>query len=97
MRWSYCNSAWPPEIIVWGVGRLQGRHGQIWHARPPQWRPHQQRAAAASATFYSAKSRQGLGHWGIASRGSPGLTYKMTDLCLLVYKQTSPFINGLFF
>ena len=36
-------------------------------ARPPQWRA----AAAAAAAFYSAKSRQGLGLGGLASRGGP--------------------------
>ena len=65
----------------------------FWQARPP----HQQRAAAASTAFYSAKSRQGLGLGGRASHGSPELTYKMTDLCLVVYQQTCPFINRLFF
>jgi hypothetical protein len=35
-------------------------------ARPPHWRPHQWRATAAAAAFYSAKSRRGL-----ASRGGP--------------------------
>ena len=43
----------------------------FWQARPPQWGPHQRRAAAATAVFYSAKSRQGLGLGGLASRGSP--------------------------
>ena len=40
-------------------------------ARPPQWQPHQRRAAAAGAAFYSTKSRQGLGLGGLASRGGP--------------------------
>ena len=44
----------------------------FWQARPPQWRPHQQRAA----TFYSAKSRQGLGLGGLATRGGPAPEYE---------------------
>ena len=43
----------------------------FWQARPPQWRPHQGRAAVAAAAFYFAKSRQGLSLGGLASRGSP--------------------------
>ena len=38
----------------------------FWQARPPQWQPHQRRAAA--------KSRQGLGLEGMASRGGPALS-----------------------
>ena len=38
---------------------------------PPQWRPHHLRAAAAAATFYFEKFRQGLGLGGLASRGGP--------------------------
>jgi len=34
----------------------------------------QLRAAAATATFYSAKSRQGLGLEVLASRGGPGIS-----------------------
>ena len=39
-------------------------------ARPPQWRPHQQRAAAAALAFYSTKSWQGL-----ASCAGPAIGY----------------------
>jgi hypothetical protein len=49
--------------------QIHGRHAMFWQARPSEWQPHQQRAAAA---FYSAKSRQGLG--GLASRGGLELT-----------------------
>ena len=43
----------------------------FWQARPSQWLPHQRRAAVATAIFYSAKSRQGLGLGGLASHGDP--------------------------
>ena len=43
----------------------------FWQARTPQWQPHQGRAAVAAAAFYFAKSRQGLGRGGLASRGGP--------------------------
>ena len=32
-----------------------------WQTRPPKWRPHHGHAAAAAATFYLPKSRQGTG------------------------------------
>ena len=37
----------------------------FWQARAPQWR--------AATAFYSAKSKQGLGLGGLASRGGPAL------------------------
>ena len=43
----------------------------FWQARPSQWQPHQRRVATAANAFYSAKSRQGLGLGGHASRGRP--------------------------
>ena len=46
--------------------------GIFLQARPPQWWPHQQHAAAAATVFYSAKSKQGLGLGGFASSGGPG-------------------------
>ena len=45
----------------------------FWQARLPQWWPHQGRAAVAAAAFYFAKSRQGLGLGGLASRGGPDI------------------------
>ena len=44
----------------------QGRNGQFFCRQPHQWH-------AAAATFFSAKSRQGLGIGGLAScsRGGP--------------------------
>ena len=54
----------------------------FWQARPSQGRPHQYCATTAAAAFYSAKSRQGLGLWGLASHGGPeyniGLIQKYT-------------------
>ena len=38
----------------------------FWQARPPQWLRNQGHAATAAATFYSEKSRQGLGLGGPA-------------------------------
>ena len=43
----------------------------FWQARPPQCQTHQRHASVAAAAFYSAKSRQGLGLGGLASRGGP--------------------------
>ena len=40
-------------------------------ARPSQWRPHRWHSTVAAATFYSAKSSQGLGLRGLASCGGP--------------------------
>ena len=45
----------------------------FWQARLLQWGPHQQRAVAAGAAFYSAKSRQGLGLGVLASLGGLGV------------------------
>ena len=42
----------------------------FWQANRPQQQAYQQ--CAAAATFYSAKSRQGLGLEGVASLGGPG-------------------------
>jgi hypothetical protein len=40
---------------------LQGHHSQFWQTSPTEWQPHQQCAATAAVSFYSEKSRQGLG------------------------------------
>ena len=45
----------------------------FWQARPPQCQPHQRHASDAAAAFYSAKSRQGLGLGGLASRSGPDI------------------------
>ena len=50
---------------------LRAATTNLQQTRPPQWRSQHQRHAAA---FYSAKSRQGLGLGGLASRGVPGST-----------------------
>ena len=57
----------------------------FFQAKPPQWQPHQRRAATAAATFYSAKYRQGLGLVGLASRGSPGERPESVLLWFLVF------------
>ena len=44
----------------------------FWQARPSQWRPNQRRAVTATAAFYSAKFRQGLGLGALAIGGGPG-------------------------
>ena len=44
---------------------------------PPQWWPNLQRVAAAAAAFYSAKSREGLGLGGLASRGGPVSEFRL--------------------
>ena len=48
--------------------RIRAASTNFWQARPPQWPSHHRRTAAV---FYSAKSRQGLGLGGLASRGGP--------------------------
>ena len=50
---------------------MQGRHGQFLASKDTQWQPHQRCAAAATAAFYSAKSRQGPG---LGCRGGPGMS-----------------------
>ena len=53
---------------------MQGRHDQFLAGKAATWWPHERRRAAdAAAAFYSAKSRQGLGLGGLASRGGPDM------------------------
>ena len=65
--------------IVHGAKHMYSRAAManFWQTRPPQWRPHQWRAAP---TFHSAKSKQGLGLWGLANCGDPVKYYKAWTL-----------------
>ena len=49
----------------------QGRHGQFLAGKAPTVAATQRRATTGAPAFYSAKSRQGLGLGGLASRGGP--------------------------
>ena len=49
----------------------QGRHGQLLAGKAATVEATWRCAASAAAAFYSAKSSQGLGLGGLASRGGP--------------------------
>ena len=52
---------------------MQGRHGRFLEGKTATVADIYQRAAAAGATFYFAKTRQDLGFGNLPSRGSPNM------------------------
>jgi hypothetical protein len=71
--------------------QLQGSHSQFLagKAAKVQWGAHQRHAAAATATFYSAKSKQGLGLGGLASCGGPELRLYYNHIHIILSRHIS--------